>query len=333
MATHLARAVWLPLVLVLPLTTCSDATAPERALEPAAIVVNSSALRSTVAALADDSMCGRLAGTPYERQAADYVASRFADAGLEAGGVAGWFQEVRGPLAQGSAPPTNGCPAEERSTSQNVIGMLRGSGALAGRWVLVGAHYDHLGWLALGTQTEVFNGADDNASGTAVVVEVARLLQRWTVAHPDAAPRRSILFLAFGAEEEGLIGSQAFAFMPTVPSDSLYAMVNLDMVGRLRDNQLMVAGLETWPAWSPLLEAARPAGLSFVFDDASLTRSDQFSFIATLELPAIHLFTGLHAEYHTPADDPATLNYDGMQQVAHMVLALVWELATRTDSP
>jgi hypothetical protein len=333
MTTHLPRAVWLPIVLALPVMTCVDASAPERASEPAAIVVSSSALRSTVAALADDSMCGRLAGTPYERQAAEYVASRFADAGLESGGVDGWFQEVRGPLAQAGAPPTDQCPAEERSTSQNVIGMLRGSGPLAGRWVTVGAHYDHLGWLVQGRQTEVFNGADDNASGTAVVLEVARLLQRWVAAHPDAAPRRSILFLTFGAEEEGLIGSQAFALRPTVPSDSLYAMVNLDMVGRLRDNRLTVAGLETWPAWSALLESARPAGLSVVFDDASLARSDQFSFISFRDLPAIHLFTGLHPEYHTPADDPATLNYDGMQQVAHMVLALAWELATRADSP
>ena len=333
MTVHTARPFWIPIVLALPLVTCSDASAPERAPEPAAIVVNSSVLRSTVAALADDSMCGRLAGTPYERQAAEYVAFRFADAGLEAGGVDSWFQEVRGPLAQAGAPPTDRCPAEERSTSQNVIGMLRGSGPFAGRWVMVGAHYDHLGWLVQGRQTEVFNGADDNASGTAVVLEVARLLQRWVAAHPDAAPRRSILFLTFGAEEEGLIGSRVFAFTPTVPSDSLYAMVNLDMVGRLRYNELTVAGVETWPAWTALLKSARPAGLGLAFDDASLTRSDQFSFIASLGLPAIHLFTGSHPEYHTPADDPATLNYEGMQQVTHMVLALVWELATWADSP
>ena len=328
-----ARTIRL-LALAVLVATCSDASGPDGAPEPAAIAVSPSALRSTVAALADDSMCGRLAGSPYEQEAATYIAARFANAGLEAGGVDGWFQDVPGLFVEASAPPTAECVVEERGRSQNVIGLLHGSGYLEGEWVVLGAHYDHLGWVDVGGHADVFNGADDNASGTAVVLEVARLLQRWVVAHPEATQaRRSILFVTFGAEEEGLIGSQAFAVRPTVPRDSFYAMINLDMVGWLYDGQLTIAGVDTWPAWRALLDARRPASVHFVFDDASLSRSDQFSFISFLELPAIHVFTGVHPEYHTTRDDSATLNYDGMGQVAEMVLALVWDLATQTDSP
>jgi hypothetical protein len=322
------------LALALVVVTCTDASAPEGAPEPAAIAVSPSALRSTVSALADDSMCGRLAGSPYELETAEYVASRFADAGLEAGGDDGWFQDVLGPLPLGGVPSTAQCVDDEPGRSHNVLGLLRGSGFLQGEWVMVAAHHDHLGWQEVGGRADVFNGADDNASGTAVVLEVARLLRRWVTAHPTAAQtRRSVLFVTFGAEEEGLLGSQTFAFRPTVPGDSLYAMVNLDMVGRLRDGQLTIAGVDTWTPWRGLLEAHRPADVFLSFDDASLSRSDQSSLIGTWELPAIHVFTGLHAEYHTTRDDPATLNYEGMGQVAEMVLALVWDLAARTDSP
>jgi Zn-dependent M28 family amino/carboxypeptidase len=328
------RARTIGLTVAVVLAACSDASGPEGAAEPAAIAVSPAALRSTVATLADDSMCGRLAGSPYEREAADYIASRFSQAGLEAGGVDGWFQDVPGPLVETPAPPTAQCIVEEPGLSHNVIGLLPGSGYLQGQWVLLGAHYDHLGWVDVGGRADVFNGADDNASGTAVVLEVAGLLRRWVVAHPEATQaRRSIVFVTFGAEEEGLIGSQTFAFRPTVPGDSLYAVMNLDMVGRLRGGQLTIAGVDTWPAWRDLLDARRPASVNFVFDDGSLSRGDQFSFIALHELPAIHVFTGLHSEYHTTLDDPPTLNYEGMGQVAEMVLALVWDLATRTGSP
>jgi hypothetical protein len=313
---------------------CGDAVGPADAPTPSEISVSTVPLRGSVEALAHDSMCGRPAGTAYERKAAEYIAEAFARADLVPGGTSGYFQEVEiGPLPRETQPSTDLCTYEAAVASQNVVAMLPGTGTLGGQWVIIGAHYDHLGWREADGLTQVFNGADDNASGTAVVMEVARLLAAWVDAHPEAAAsRRSIMFHAYGAEEIGLFGSRQFALTPTVPGDSLYAMLNLDMVGRLRDQTLTVLGAGTSPAWSGLVEASRPTGLVIAYGEGGIDRSDQWSFISTWGTPALHLFTGLHPDYHTPADDPPLLNYSGMAAVARLALGLLWDLATRPET-
>jgi Zn-dependent M28 family amino/carboxypeptidase len=318
------------IVALLVLAACSDATSPEVAPTPAAIVVPRGLLEAHVRTLAHDSMCGRLVGTAYERQAAAYIADQFADAGLTPGGTDGFLQTVlAGPLPRDPPEVTELCAAETVATSQNVIGAFAGQGVLAPQWVVVGAHYDHLGWDGSSGFADVFNGADDNASGTAVVIEVARALTAWIAAHPDAAAnRRSVMFHGYGAEEIGLFGSRQYASDPTVPADALYGVVNLDMVGRLRDKTLIVAGAGTAPGWSGLLTASQPDGLSLVNSDASLERSDQWSFISLLGVPGLHLYTDTHADYHTTRDDPPLLNYGGMQDIARLTLGLVWALMT-----
>jgi len=320
------------MLLLVGLAACSDTIAPEEAATPADIVVTPSRMRASVEALAHDSMCGRPAGTAYERQAAAYIADAFAQAGLAPGGTDGYLQPVS--IGQRETQPsTDLCTYEQVVASQNVVGVLAGTGTRAGRWVVVGAHYDHVGWRESNGLTQVFNGADDNASGTAVVMEIARLLGAWLEAHPEAAAeRRSIMFHAYGAEEIGLLGSQQYAFTPTVTGDSLYAMLNLDMVGRLRDGTLTVSGASTSPAWMDLLTASRPDGVEFLFSDDGINRSDQWSFISLWGTPALHFFTGLHADYHTPADDPPLLNYAGMTEVAQLALRVLWDLATRPDA-
>ena len=319
------------MVALFVLVACADATAPEAAPTPSAIVVPRGRLEAHVRTLAHDSMCGRLVGTAYERQAATYIADRFAEAGLAPGAADGYLQTVlSGPLPRDPPEPTALCAAETAATSQNVIGALAGQGTLVGEWVVVGAHYDHLGWDGSSGVADVFNGADDNASGTAVVLEVARALAAWIAAHPDAAAnRRSVMFHGYGAEEIGLVGSRQYASDPTVPADALYGVVNLDMVGRLRDRTLFVAGAGTAPGWESLLTAARPDGLAIALEDGSLSRSDQWSFISLLGVPGLHFFTGTHADYHTTRDDPPLLNYGGMQDIARLTLGLVWELLTR----
>jgi len=319
------------MVALFVVVACADATSPEAAPTPSAIVVSRGRLEAHVRTLAHDSMCGRLVGTAYERQAATYIADQFADAGLAPGADDGYFQTVLvGPLPRDPPEPTALCAAEAVATSQNVIGALAGQGALVGQWVVVGAHYDHLGWDGSSGVADVFNGADDNASGTAVVLEVARALVAWIAAHPEAtATRRSVMFHGYGGEEIGLFGSRQYASDPTVPAAALYGVVNLDMVGRLRDRTLFVAGAGTAPGWESLLTAARPDGLAIALEDGSLTRSDQWSFISLLGVPGLHLFTGTHADYHTARDDPPLLNYGGMQDIARLTLGLVWELLTR----
>jgi Zn-dependent M28 family amino/carboxypeptidase len=164
-------------------------------------------------------------------------------------------------------------------------------------------------------------------------MELARLLAAWVEAHPEATgSRRSIMFHAYGAEEIGLLGSRQYVFTPTVPGDSLYAMLNFDMVGRLRDQTLIIAGATTSAAWTGLLEAWRPDGVVLFYSDEGIDRSDHWSFISTWATPALHFFTGLHADYHTPADDPPLLNYGGMAQVTQLALGVLWDLATRPDA-
>ena len=319
--------------LLLALAACSETSSPADAPTPSAIVVPRDRLEAHVRTLADDSMCGRLVGTSYERQAAAYIADEFADAGLSPGGTDGYFQAVlAGPLPREAPAATEECAAEPEALSQNVIGGLVGQGTLAGQWVVVGAHYDHLGWDASLGFADVFNGADDNASGTVAMMEAARALAAWLAAHPDAAANyRSVMFHAYGAEEIGLFGSKHYANAPTVPADSLYAVVNLDMVGRLRSGTLIVAGASTAPGWTSLLTLARPEEITIVFGDGSLNRSDQWSFISLLHVPGLHLFTGTHEDYHTPRDDASLLNYQGLQAVARLTLGLVWELMTREN--
>ena len=142
-------------------------------------------------------------------------------------------------------------------------------------------------------------------------LETARLLRRWVASHTAlAGNRRSILFAAFGAEEEGLLGSSNLASELGTPMDSVVAMVNLDMVGRLRGNTLPVEGAGTAPEWPALLADANADGLAFQFMDDYVSRNDQYPFIQR-GIPAIHLFPGLHPEYHTPADDVELLNTAG----------------------
>lgn len=310
---------------------CGDATSPDNAATPGAISFDGGVLRAHVRTLAADSMCGREAGSPYEVQAATYVRDAFIAAGLEPGAGSGYLQSV--PLGPRGAPvdrsPNPQCETTLTFTSQNVLGVLPGAGSLMGQWVVLGAHYDHLGWHNRDGVVVVFNGADDNASGTALMLETARLLRQWVVTHPAAAAeRRSIMFQAYGAEELGLVGSTRFVFQdPTIPVDSIVAMLNLDMVGRLRD-ALIVGGSATAPTWPTVLAAAVPSGLPLTYDDGVLNRSDQYGFLL-LGVPVLHLFTGLHQEYHTSSDDPPLLNIDGMRTVGRFAIGLLWELATR----
>jgi hypothetical protein len=323
--------------LVAFLVSCGESTGPdpEQVDRPGDIVFSPAAVRAHVAVLADDSLCGRAAGTPYERRAAIYVRDQFTRSGLEAGAPDYFDVFPLGlvPLRNAASPVATVCHDSAVSLSQNVLGVLQGAGALATQWVVLGAHYDHLGWEVVNGQTVVFNGADDNASGTAVLLETARLLHRWAVSHAAlAGNHRSILFAAFGAEEEGLIGSSNLASEAGTPMDSVVAMVNLDMVGRLRGNTLMVEGTGTAPEWPELLAAANADGLAFQFIDDYVNRNDQYPFILR-GIPAIHLFTGLHPDYHTPNDDLGLVNAPGLATVGELALAVIWDLATRPARP
>ncbi|MEQ1567688.1 MAG: M28 family peptidase, partial [Myxococcota bacterium] len=216
----------------------------------------------------------------------------------------------------------------------NVVAQLPGAGELADQVVVLGAHYDHLGHGGDGSMrpdsTDIHNGADDNASGTAAMVcAMAALAQN----PPAGESRRSILGVAFTAEEIGLGGSQRYVEAPLVPLDHTAAMVNLDMVGRVRDNQIHALGTDSAPEWPALVTAAAVAeGLQVQTGGDGYGPSDHSSFYAA-GIPVVHLFSGAHEQYHTPDDDAALLNVPGGSQVTRMVVDLASALATRPAPP
>ena len=217
--------------------------------------------------------------------------------------------------------------------TQNVVGVRPGQGALAEQIVVLGAHYDHLGHGGAGSfqpdVAAIHNGADDNASGVAGILCAAK---RLTKATPDRADRRTVVVVAFSAEEIGLGGSGLYVQKPLVGTmATTAAMVNLDMVGRLRDQKLSVLGTDSAPGWAGLLATAGLAVPSLVVNSGGdgYGPSDQSSFYAE-GVPVAHLFTGAHEQYHTPEDDAALLNNVGGGEIVAFTEALV-TAATRGD--
>ncbi len=277
--------------------------------------------------LAADALEGRGVGTAGLDSAASYIAGRFEEAGLQprhARGFLQWF-------AIDSSAPAAAHAGLGGADVSNVVGVLPGRGDLASQAVVVGAHYDHLGYGGFGSLDSdsvhvVHNGADDNASGTAVMIEVARMLRA-----REARNARTVVFVAFTAEELGLIGSAHYVKHPVVTSDSTYAMINLDMVGRLTDDRLAAFGAETAVEFPLLLDSVNRG---FAFDLAAsgdgFGRSDQQSFF-TAKIPVLHFFTGTHEDYHRTSDDSHRINAAGAARVAAFVAALTWNLATRME--
>ena len=267
---------------------------------------------SAVRYLADDGLKGRLAGSDGERCAGDFIAREFARLGLKPGGENGtFFQSLD--LASVLNPHAPG------GTGRNVIATLEGSDPeLKREWVVVGAHYDHLGEggtpnsLAPGERA-IHNGADDNASGVATVLWVAERL----AAGPR--PARSVAFVAFTGEESGLLGSAYYVNHPASGADPIVAMVNLDMVGRLHGGTLLVYGVGTAVEWTALLEpAAARAGVAIATKGDGYGPSDHTSFYLK-DVPVLHFFTNTHGDYHKPSDDWDKIDPKGLTAVATIV--------------
>ena len=216
-----------------------------------------------------------------------------------------------------------------RKAVKNVIGALPGSDPVLGNeWIVVGAHYDHLGLgdrnsLAPSQIGQVHHGADDNASGTAGVMELARLAQigrpRW---------KRSVLFMAFAGEEIGLLGSSYFTNHPTVPIADIDSMLNMDMIGRLSNNRLFVGGVGTSPGYRSMLdELDKIAGLNIVYSESGYGSSDHTSFNVK-KIPVLFFFSGLHSDYHKPSDTADKINAEGAIKVLSLVYLTMDRLAT-----
>jgi hypothetical protein len=220
-------------------------------------------------------------------------------------------------------------------TTSNVAGVIPGRGPLADEFVVVGAHYDHVGYGYTGGSRSdeygvVHPGADDNASGTAGLLLIASELSRRASA--SAADRRSVLVIGFSAEEMGLIGAREFVRLGLLPAGKTYAMVNLDMIGRLRDGRVEISGTGTGEGLEAIVSGAvAAAGLEGKLSPGGRGPSDHAAFYAA-GVPVLHLFTGLHEEYHTPRDTVETINFEGGARVSMLGAEIVDALATRAGS-
>ncbi|MFH5806598.1 M28 family peptidase [Alienimonas sp. DA493] len=201
----------------------------------------------------------------------------------------------------------------------NVVGVLEGEGPHADETVVLGAHYDHLGYGGTGSRSPgsnaVHNGADDNGSGTSLLLELIRRYGARAAAG-DKPPRRMV-FIAFSGEERGLLGSIHYVTKePLFPLETTRAMLNFDMVGRYGDNAFQLHGMSSSPQFPPLVDAAA-ARTGVIVDrvDGVLAASDHWDFIKK-EIPAFHFFTGLHPQYHKPEDDVETVNLKGVAELA-----------------
>jgi hypothetical protein len=290
-------------------------------------------LSRDVAYLAGDALEGRAAGTAGNDSARAWIANRLEALGLDPLIVEG---ECPGPCppsfvqpfnARMSGAARNGLP--ESLPTGNVAALIPGRDpALRGQIVVLGAHFDHLGRRKFGARDPEFadsirNGADDNASGVATVLELARILRK-------TPPRRSVAILFFSAEELGLLGSEYLVNHPPFPLDSVQAMINFDMVGRLRDDKLLVYGTATATELPAIVNGANttipPFRLNAVGDGEG--PSDHAAFYRK-GLPVLHFFTDLHEDYHKSTDDADKINVAGMRRVVAFAERITRDLGDR----
>ena len=272
--------------------------------------------------LADDKQEGRGVGTGGLERSGAYIKEGFGRAGLQTS-----FQDFTIPADAPAVLHTN----LAGTATRNVVAVIPGgSPKWRGEFIVVGAHYDHLGLGGFGaldpdSTGRVHNGADDNASGTAALLEIGRILGA-----RKPAPARTIVLVAFSGEELGTLGSSYFVqHAVPQPIDSLYAMLNMDMVGRLRNARLMALGAATAREFPALLDSLNtPPRFDLRASGDGWGPSDHAVFFGARH-PVLHFFTDLHEDYHRSTDDWQKLNVAGLAQVAQFVADLAWVLANR----
>ena len=301
------------IVFLLVLTGCKDGVDEN---------LKNVSIEADVAYLADDRLEGRQTGTDGEKEAAEYIANRFEAMGLQPKGTSGYFQEFTfkpktNPHQKVNYNVKNG---DSTITGINVVGFLDNK---AENTIIIGAHYDHLGYgaegsLFRGENKQIHNGADDNASGVGVLLNLAMKLQ-------EANTGNNYLFMAFSGEEMGLLGSNYFTKNPTIELSNANYMLNMDMVGRLKNNNtLAVYGVGTSPILKQVVKANNE-NFKIIENESGIGPSDHTSFYNS-EIPVLHFFTGQHEDYHKPGDDVEKLNYQGMALISDYLFQIITDL-------
>lgn len=276
-----------------------------------------SSLKRDLTFLAADDLEGRAIGTIGEQKAAEYLAQEFEKLGLKPMGTNGFFQEFT--VSKPSNPHEEAVIGTDGAgiTGRNVIGYLDKK---AEKTIVIGAHFDHLGMGGQGSlhrgDSAIHNGADDNASGTAALLALAKIFQSESL-------KSNILFIAFSGEENGLWGSNYFVKNSTLDLKLVNYMINMDMVGRLNpEKSLAIHGVGTSPSFPSILDPINTDSLKLVPSESGVGPSDHTSFYLQ-DLPVLHFFTGQHEDYHKPSDDSDKINYEGLVQVVRYISRLV----------
>jgi hypothetical protein len=274
-------------------------------------------IKEHIKVLASDEYEGRGTGSSGEKKPNDYIEKQFKKLKLEARGESGFDQSF---TFKGGV---HGTGAE--GTAQNIAAFIDNG---AENTIIIGAHYDHLGLgtegnsLDANPQNKIHNGADDNASGVAGVLELARYFK-----NNGKKERNNFLFLCFSGEELGLYGSKYFTEHSTVDLAKVTYMINLDMVGRLNPDtkHLSVSGTGTSPVWEPLLQKLSNDQVKIKTDSSGTGPSDHTSFNLK-NIPVLHFFTGSHSDYHKPSDDWDKVNYAGEAEVLKVIVQVIERL-------
>lgn len=281
--------------------------------------ISESNLKNHISYLASDKLNGRGTSSEDEKKAADYLAKEFKKAGLLPGNKDSYLFEFK--FKKSLNPHDTSTANVPERKGINVIGFLDNKAPLT---IVIGAHYDHLGLghdknsLDANPDGKIHNGADDNASGTAGVLELANYFSS-----NKKTEKYNFLFMCFSGEELGLLGSKKWCESPSYPLDKINYMVNMDMIGRLNDStqKLIIYGVGTSPVWVPMIDSMKTS-LSIKKDSAGIGPSDQTSFYLK-NIPVLHFFTGQHADYHKPGDDADKINYKGEVRVLEYIVRTI----------
>jgi Zn-dependent M28 family amino/carboxypeptidase len=275
-------------------------------------------IRNHIGYLASDELKGRGTSSPEEIMAANYIAGQFKMLGLS-----NFKNSYIKPFnyKYNANPHDTGTKDLQEKTGNNVVGFINNKAKYT---IVIGAHYDHLGLghdhnsLDANPEGKIHNGADDNASGTAGVLELARYFSMNKKTEPF-----NFIFICFSGEELGLLGSKKYCENPDIDLKNINYMINMDMIGRLNDStkKMVVYGVGTAPVWVPLIDSLK-SEFRILKDSSGIGPSDQTSFYLK-DIPVLHFFTGQHSDYHKPSDDVAKINYKGEAAVLEYIIALV----------
>lgn len=279
-------------------------------------------LKHRLEILASDSLEGRRSGTVGCEKAANYIAKEFKRIGLKPlDSAKSYLQHFE--FSERAIDTTK----KEKTKTANVVGFIQGNDKkLKNEVVIIGGHYDHLGWggkHAMDSVKAIHYGADDNASGTAGLIELAEYFSK-----NKKKLKRSLLFIAFSGEEEGLHGSIYYTKNPYLPLEKTQTMINMDMIGRMKDSILIVEGMGSSPYWKELFSSLDTQYFKMRYKPDGVGPSDHSSFYKK-NIPVLFYFTGLHKDYHKASDTKDKVNYNGMNDALKLIRSSIEKIQAK----